>query len=351
MQVITHRGSKEIGGTSVEIASDTARILIDGSPADIKNIDAIFLSHFNLGLCGLSDYISPDIPTYMSKGSEILIKISGIFAPIKVRPPKIITLMAKKSIVIGELKITPYLVDHSMPDALAFLIEGEGKKVFYPGDSKGQGRNSALFRKIAEDSPNDIDCLLMDDSMPGREGGKYQDERSVQKKIEEILREGKKINFISISPQDIDRITSAYKACLKSGSIFIIDIYTAFVLDMLRKVSAGIPQLNRKIMRIMFFHDDVQALQKAGYRGLLYVYNKNKITTLEINRSKGRFLIMARNNLVFPHIIKGIDDAKSAKFIYLMQDDYLKEEFTQYCAKKGLIMEEVCLTIENGRAA
>ena len=40
----------------------------------------------------------------------------------------------------GEFTITPYLVDHSATDAYAFLIEAEGKRLFYSGDLRSHVR-------------------------------------------------------------------------------------------------------------------------------------------------------------------------------------------------------------------
>ncbi|MDP2929604.1 MAG: MBL fold metallo-hydrolase [Candidatus Omnitrophota bacterium] len=378
MHIIIHRGTKEIGGSCVEIATDKTRLLVDfgmplvtaerkpfdaktlqnksidelkasGSLPDIKglykgdarSIDAILLSHSHLDHYGLLSYIHPKIPVYMSQGAEVLINVSNIFTPSRVNLAKVNMLSTKKSVVIGDLKITPYLVDHSAFDALAFLIEGEGKRVFYSGDFRGHGRKSVLFQKMIDDPPKDIDCLLMEGSMVNRPEQKYKTEVDVQKRIEKILREEKKAAFIAMSSQNIDRIVSAYKACLKTGSIFVIDIYTAFILDKLRKVSGKIPQFNWNNMRVMFFHHHAEALEKAGYRDLLYVYNNRKIKTLDINRSRNKFLIMARDNSIFPHIIKGISSIKGAKFIYSMWEGYLKEEFVRYCDSKGLVMETV----------
>jgi len=378
MKLIIHRGTREIGGSCVEVKTDKTRLLLDfGLPLitadrqpfdsktlqnksidefksadilpnikglyknDVKGIDAILLSHSHLDHYGLLNYIHHDIPIYMSKGADILVKISSIFTASKTKLSNVSIVTPKKLFHIGDFKITPYLVDHSAFDALAFLIEGDRKRIFYSGDFRGHGRKSVLFERMIKDPPQDIDCLLMEGSMIGRKDQKYKTELDVERRIEAILRESKKTTFISMSSQNIDRIVSAYKACLMTGSIFVIDIYTAFILDMLRRVSPRIPQFNWKNIRVMFFHHHAEALQKAGYRDLLYVYNKKKIKTLEINRSKNKFLMMARDNSIFPSILKGISGVQGSKIIHSMWEGYLAPAFKAYCAKKGLLIEDV----------
>ena len=378
MKLIIHRGTREIGGSCVELDANKSRILIDfGLPLvnanhepfdarilqhksiddlktqgvlprvkglyknEDKGIDGVLLSHSHPDHYGLLEYIHPEIPIYLSKGADILIKISSIFTPSKTKISNVSIAIPKKIVRIGDFVITPYLVDHSAFDALAFLIDGAGKRIFYSGDLRGHGRKSVLFDRIIKDPPKNIGCLLMEGSMIGRESQEYKTEIDVQKRIEAILHESRKVAFISMSSQNIDRIVSAYKACLKTNSIFIIDIYTAFILDMLKKISSGIPQFDWKNIRVMFFHNHAEALAQAGYRDLLYVYNKKKIKTLDINRSKNKFLMLARDNSIFPSIIKGIDDIGGAKIIYSMWDGYLTKKFKDYCSKKKLIIENV----------
>jgi ribonuclease J len=378
MKLIIHRGAKEIGGSCVELQTGSAKILIDfgmplvtskqepfdfkilqnktinelkasGNLPDIKglykneakDVDAILISHSHLDHYGFLTYVHPEIPIYMSKGADALIKVSSIFTPSKVKLSNVNIITVKKAVCIKDFKIIPYLVDHSAFDALAFLIEANGKRIFYSGDFRGHGRKSVLFDRIIKDPPKNIDYLLMEGSMIGRGSQKHKAEVDVQKRIEEILCKSNKISFISMSSQNIDRIVSAYKACLVTDSIFVIDIYTAFILDMLKKVSPKIPQFDWKNVRVMFFNFHANALAQAGYRGLLYVYNKKKIKNIDINRQKRKFLIVARDNSIFPNIIKGIKDIEGAKFIYSMWGGYLTDKFKDYCFKKKLIIENV----------
>ncbi len=378
MKLTIHRGTKEIGGTCVEVKTDKTRIVIDfGMPlvdarkesfdsktligksidalkeskilpdikglynTEEKSIDAILISHSHMDHYGLLSYVRSDIPVYMSRGAQELIDISGIFTPNKIGKINSHIVNAKKVFKIGDIKITPYLVDHSAFDALAFLIEADGKCVFYSGDFRAHGRKSILFKRIIEDPPKNIDCLLMEGSMLGRENQKYKDEVSVQQGIEDILKSVNNITFLFASSQNIDRLVSAYKACLKTDSTFVIDIYTAYILDRLRKVSEHIPQFNWRNVRVKFYKNQADSLAEKVSTKLLYHYNTKKIELFEINKNKNKFLMLARDNTIFPKIIKDIDKIEGAKIIYSMWNGYLTDEFKEYCTKKGLSIEEV----------
>jgi len=378
MQLIIHRGTHEIGGSCVELGTATNRILIDfgiplvtrdhqpfdanqlkgksigelkaqGILPDVKGlyrdekkgIDGILISHSHLDHYGFLQYVNPEIPIYLSQGAGILIDVSNIFVPTKVGKLNTRVISNKKQLSIGDYTITPFLVDHSAFDALAFLIEAEGKRLFYSGDFRAHGRKAKLFKQIIERSPQNIDCLLMEGSALGREDAQYKTEEDVEERLEEILSERKNITFLFASSQNIDRIVSAYRACLKTDSIFVIDIYTAFILDKLKKVSDRIPQFNWKNIRVKFLNTHAKALEKAGHIDLLYTYNKRKIEMPEISRDKNRILMLARDNSVFPLLLNKIKDVACARIAYSMWDGYLSEKFRAFCKSKGLTLEYI----------
>ena len=185
MKLTIHRGSKEIGGSCVELQSEQSRILIDfGLPLvdenmeqfdsrKIKNkpreelikngvlpdiaglyqnenpaFDAILLSHSHQDHYGLLSYVNPQIPVYLSEGCKELLDISCFFEQTDYEPVNTHIVKKWKSFDVGDFKVTPYLVDHSAFDALAFLIEAEDKRLFYSGDFRGHGRKSILFQNI-----------------------------------------------------------------------------------------------------------------------------------------------------------------------------------------------------------
>ena len=131
---------------------------------------------------------------------------------------------AWKSFEIGDLKITPYLVDHSATDAYAFLIEADGKKVLYSGDFRANGRKSKLFDKMIKDKNlQNVDILLMEGTMLQRSNKDFPDEQSVEDKILETIKENNQISFMIGSSQNIDSLVSAYRASKKAKKIFVVD--------------------------------------------------------------------------------------------------------------------------------
>ena len=378
MDLTIHRGAREIGGSCVEVSAGNTRILIDfGMPLvdedrepfdsrkltgksvaelkesgilpDIKGlyndepkgIDAILISHSHQDHYGLLDYANPDIPLYMSSGVKALIEVSNIF--IYDKPARINAKVVKawKPFKIGDFTIIPYLVDHSGFDAFAFLVEAGGKRLYYSGDFRSHGRKGVLFDNMLKRPPENIDRLLLEGVMLGRAGQIYNDENEVERRMEKILRETDNIVFLSCSSQNIDRLVSAYRACLRTDRTFVIDLYTAFMLSKLRKVSDRLPQYDSDNIRVKFWKAHADSLEKAGYRDLLYVYNRRKIELFEINKKKDKVLMLMRDNSVFPRAVKELDGIKGAKLIYSMYEKYLTEEFKEKCGRKGIEIEHV----------
>lgn len=378
MKLIIHRGTAEIGGTCVEVFTANTRIVIDfglplvnakkepfdskaligKSPEELRrlkilpsvsglykdearSVDAILISHSHMDHYGLLRYAHPGIPIYMSEGAKMLIEVSDIFTPQKVGKINTRILDKRKKLVIGDFEITPYLVDHSAFDALAFMIKADGKKVFYSGDFRGHGRKSELYRRMVSKPPKDIDCLLLEGSMIGRGEQLFKDEQAVQTRIEKVLKTTPNIKFLFASSQNIDRIVSAYKACLKTNHVFVIDIYTAYILDCLSKVSKHIPQFNWRNIRVKFLKIHADSLAQNASVKLLYAYNPRKIEIDEINALKDKVLMLARDNSIFPILVKNIKDIEGSKIIYSMWEGYLTDKFRDFIVQKKLSMDVI----------
>jgi ribonuclease J len=362
MQLTIHRGTKEIGGSCVELCSKGTRIIIDlGMPlvnaenepfdsgilqgksiselitnhvlpnihglyaGEQKAIDAILLSHSHQDHYGLLRYINPEIPVYLTEGAHALINASDLFIPTKANIQKPIIFEKRKSLTIGDFTITPRLVDHSAFDAVAFLIEGKDKKIFYSGDFRGSGRKRKLFEYMINHPVKDIDYLLLEGSMLGRVEGPYPDEESVEHKLESTFKNKQNIAFVFCSSQNIDRIVSIYKAAKHTGQTIVIDLYTAYILDSLKCVSRRLPQYFWKDVRVIYFKYHAKTLVDNGLLGFLYKCNRSKIEKVNVNRDRKNIVMITRDNYDFTKTLDYIDNASGVKVIYSMWEGYLEK--------------------------
>jgi len=181
------------------------------------------------------------------------------------------------------------LVDHSGFDALAYLIECEGKRIFYSGDFRGHGRKRILFDNLLQHPPRNIDYLILEGSMIGRDKGRYHTENDIEQEMRNIFMDSDKLFFIACSSQNIDRLVSVYRAYLKTGKTFVVDPYTAFVLDKLKVLSSKIPQANWNNMKVFFVPNTYT--KKMAESNNLYKFKSAQISYEEIVRTENKLVI------------------------------------------------------------
>lgn len=188
MRACIHRGSKEIGGSCIEVEQSGQRILLDlGLPLDaefntprflppVRGLDGsdpsllgILISHPHLDHYGLLAHVSPAVKVGLGASARRVLRAASDFVPGEWPLPNAgWDYRSGKSFDVGPFRVTPYLVDHSAYDAHALLIESGGKRLFYSGDFRGHGRKSALFERMVADAPRDIDALLVEGSSLSR---------------------------------------------------------------------------------------------------------------------------------------------------------------------------------------
>jgi ribonuclease J len=327
MKLTIHRGCREIGGSCVEISSGGTRILIDlGLPLvdanmerfdsleiggksqedliasrvlpNIKGLykgerpdfDAILLSHPHQDHYGVLSFVNPDIPVYMSEGCRKLIRASHFFGYTGFEATNVRAVEGWKQLRIGDFVITPYPVDHSGFAALAFLVEAEGRRIFYSGDFRRHGRKGVLFENVLKRPPRDISYLLLEGSMLGRAPGAYRSEEDVENKLVELFTSKNEQFFLACSSQNIDRIVSVYRACLKTGRILVLDPYTTFILDSLKEISPHIPQFNWGENIRVFFVQNTHTKRMADNKSL-FKFKSAKITFGQMQDMRAKLVI------------------------------------------------------------
>jgi ribonuclease J len=372
-ELTIHRGTHEIGGSCIELSSSSGKTRIifdiglplvnrDMSPFDwnahrrstlpqllekkiLPPIDGLYendkptvtaavLSHAHLDHYGLLRFVHSDIPIYMSRGTKSLAEVSNVFLNTDVKLGRIETFEMLKRFKIGEFAITPYLMDHSAPDAVAFLIEVDGQRIFYTGDFRGHGRKSILLHRIAKDPPQYVNYLVMEGSMLGRCEGLFPDETAVEQALYGLIASQKGLCYVFTSSQNLDRLVSIYRAVRRSGKILVIDVYTAFVLDKLGVLSPRIPQFNREGIRVLYSYYHAQRLADFD-RPLLYKYKKSKIEFEDIRDNPDDKVLLAKDSRYFRNVITKLKGSGKATALYSMWHGYLErtdlQEFLESC--------------------
>lgn len=374
MRLTIHRGTHEIGGSCVELAAGDDRLVLDlGLPLmnrdgtsfafdrvgkTVQNLLAegvlppipqlyssghagttsLVVSHAHQDHYGLAGYVHPSVPVYATDGTRALMDVSRIFLPDPVEIASLRDLPKGVPIKIGPFTVTASVVDHSAPDAVMLLVEAGGKRILYSGDLRAHGRKAALFERMVQRAPTDIDCLLLEGTMISRGRQEYPDERAVEEAIVDILRRKTNLGIVICSSQNLDRLVSIYRAVKRTGGLLVIDLYTAFLLRALRCISERIPQSDWPQVRVKYWKRHADLLAAAGHLEFLYQAKKSKIEVDEISGRSREVLLLAKANSLLPIIPRHLPCTEGVEVIWSMWDGYLtgNDPASRFCAQHGI---------------
>ena len=343
MEINILRGQNQIGSSIIEISSKNTKIILDiGSNLDDKEIivpeieglfkgkakyDGILISHYHGDHIGLATKILPSIPIYMGEKSYEIHKVSNEYIGKEyLKEPKIFK--AEQEISIGDIKIIPYLCDHSAFDAYMFLVECEGKKILYTGDFRSNGRKffEALLKKLPK-----IDILITEGTnLSDNKIGKINlTEKELEKKGIEILEGNDRPVFVLIAATNIDRIVTFYKIANATKRLFLLDTYAGLITD---TVGGNIPN-PRTFSNVRMF------LTNQNKYKILENYPKNKIGRKGIVNSN--FMMCIRSSMK-QYLEKYSEEFsfEGGTLFYSMWEGYKKEkntkEFLEFMEEKGV---------------
>ena len=353
MRICIHRGTKEIGGTCIEMEAQGKRIALDvGLPLDAPDdTDAhgsllppvpgfrepddsllgVLISHPHMDHYGLARYIRPEVPAYIGEGAHSVMKAASPYVPngTAFEAPHFID--DWKPIEIGPFRVTPYLVDHSAFDAYSLLVEADGKRVFYSGDFRAHGRKKKLFEAMVARPPKDIDVLLMEGTTIGRTGTDegFATEDELEQELVYVFKETKGIHFVWTSSQNIDRLVTIFRAAKRTGRVLLIDLYTAVVLEATGRDS--IPQSSWDEVRVYIPHRQRVFIQEKGLFDDLGRHKANRVFPEALPDLATRAVMLFRPMAMTDHGVQAVLDG--AGFTYSMWEGYLKGKGSQRVLK------------------
>jgi ribonuclease J len=337
MRVRIHRGTKQIGGTCVEIASGGDSIVLDfglpldGDASDValvpqilgNHLRGVVISHPHLDHYGLLHHLPEGVSILIGDAARRIVRAAAPFTKQDMPRLEGPTLEHRKTIELGVFRITPYLVDHSAFDAYSLLIEANGKRLFYSGDFRAHGRKSALFEQMVLHPPKDIDVLLMEGSSLSRldDEASFPTEQVMENQLVETLKATAGLAMVHTSAQNIDRIVSLYRACKKTDRTMVIDLYAAAILE--ATGNDNIPQSSWPGVALYVPESQRRLIKKNEWFELLDKHKKNRIFADRLHQEPSKYVMLFR-----PLLMRDLNKAgclDGASFIYSQWEGYLEK--------------------------
>ncbi|TWI63141.1 ribonuclease J [Desulfobotulus alkaliphilus] len=373
MKIKIHRGTGEIGGTCIEVFTETTHILLDfGMPLvnpdqtpfdsrSIRGLDAktliergvlpdvpavhgpsdthLILSHAHKDHYGLLPWFHESCTTWLSPASMELIELTGIFTMDRCRVPNPRYFEPGVPFCIGDMEITPWPMDHSAFDSYGFLIRSGGKRLFYTGDFRKHGRKPETFRFLEEKGPKNVDCLLMEGTAIGWEG-EFDTEKMIEDAFAAEFSDSPGPHLVYTSCQNTDRLVSIFNACRRAGKTLAIDFYPASVLKRLSRFSnLPVPSEANPEIKVFFPYGLCRMMTDQGLeREFMYPFAPFKIKREEMDEMAENLVMLVRPS--FHKMLESFENLSGGTFIYSMWDGYKEDEkyqgFIQMLREKGM---------------
>lgn len=226
----------QIGGCITVISSKKAKIMIDfgenlpGAESveenefdwETEKIDAVLFTHYHGDHIGRFKEIPKEIPLYMGKLTrQVMITISKYVKDeealrILQDDTRVQTVVAAQSFEIEDIRVTPYMVDHSAYDAYMYLLETPEKIILHTGDFRGHGyRGKAVIpminKYIRKSGKRDVDVLITEGTMLSRMTEKIYSEADMLKDCKKLLKQHRYV-FLICSSTNVDTLATFYQA-------------------------------------------------------------------------------------------------------------------------------------------
>lgn len=343
----------QIGGCITVISTDATKIVIDfgeslPGAAIVENIDfdweqekvdAVFFTHYHGDHIGRFMEIPDDVHIYMGEVThKVLINLytarkkKDVAKHLKHRP-NIHYIEQTETVSIGDIKVTPYSVDHSAFDAYMFLVETPDKNILHTGDYRDHGHRGHKKDKQGNDKTimlevinsyvknygkRKIDVLITEGTMLGkRKNEERYSEKQMLKDATELFKTNKYV-FLKISSTNVDSLATFYHAAVKNGMGFYCSNYVLRQLKVFSEAGRKYTDFYdfRMVWPIIFTKDEYKTSEK---------YLKSYTAQRNHMREDG-FVILVSEYDQYDQLMDEFSDLPTI-FIYSLWSGYIKKEW------------------------
>lgn len=166
-----------------------------------------------------------------SQGHRITIAASEAGFPTGIRVSGIARFDRRTPTTVGAFTLTPFLADDANGLPYAVLVEADGAALLFAGDLQ-----AGAVQKLLTTPPPRVDALFMDSASVGFAANNdgFPTESDFEEKFAYLFRQTHGLPLVWCSRQNIDRIHTIYRACLRTNRHFIVDPATAETLRLPR---------------------------------------------------------------------------------------------------------------------
>jgi ribonuclease J len=312
-----HRGSSEVGGSCVELDAGGSRLVLDiGLPLSAtsgesivlppiagltdgdRSLAGVVLSHAHPDHYGLVGGVDENVPIYAGSATARILLEAAFFTRSGADLRLAGELEDKRPLRLGPFTVTPYLVDHSAFDAYALLIEAGGRKLFYSGDIRFNGRKAQTVERLLASPPEGVHVLLMEGTKVGSSStARYaRSEKDVEEDVYRFFSETDGIALCMFSPQNVDRLVSLFKAAKRADRTFVYDLYAASVARATQRPKT-IPQPEWPEVRIYVSNAQRVKVKETGEFDRVNEIRDARIFPDELAREPARFALLYRASM------------------------------------------------------
>jgi ribonuclease J len=249
----------------------------------------------------------------------------------------------------GDITISQFSMDHSLPGASAYIVEHDGRSIIYTGDFRNHGFHSNFtneFIKYAKKS-NPIVIITDGTRIPSKDEFLSEEtesdefsESQVKEKSKEIIKNHTGLLLVNFSQRNLDRILTYYEVAKDCGKIFAITPKMFRYLQKFReyftstKIQSGnnnsdlynIPAEDDENLAIYFARKSWGRYENVDYKKTERKIFENypHITCKEIKKEPEKYLLYS-DYFMMNELIDINPDPGSTMFIHSQTDAFNEE--------------------------